>query len=88
MPTRGGSRGKLDLEDTEDKAFESLMLARRDSGELYEDVVEYPNGDQYQGQLKNGLMHGRGKFAWANGDMYQRVEERQNGGQGQEISDG
>ena len=71
MPTRGGSRGKLDLEDTEDKAFESLMLARRDSGELYEDVVEYPNGDQYQGQLKNGLMHGRGKFAWANGDMYQ-----------------
>ena len=72
MPNRDRSscRSKLTDEEDDEKIFESWMLARRNCGELYEDCIEFSNGDQYLGQLKNGLMHGRGKYLWANGDKY------------------
>ncbi len=69
MPSRERSSIRGKLVDEED-AFERHMLERRDSGEIYEDFIEFSNGDQYLGQLKNGIMHGRGKFLWANGDKY------------------
>jgi len=31
----------------------------------------YPNGDQYEGAFSNNQKHGRGRFAWAGGDVYE-----------------
>ena len=28
------------------------------------------SGDQYDGQWLNGKMHGRGKFTWSNGEVF------------------
>lgn len=32
---------------------------------------QYPNGDSYIGQFKNGQLHGQGVFYWADGDRYE-----------------
>jgi cell division protein FtsB len=33
--------------------------------------ITFPNGDQYQGQFKDGLLHGSGAYAYSNGDRYE-----------------
>lgn len=33
--------------------------------------VEFDNGDVYEGEMVNGLRHGKGKYTWANGDFYE-----------------
>ena len=66
---RTSSRGSRqdEIEDGREKVF---AMSATNSGELYVDVYKWPNGDMYQGQWCNELMHGRGAFTWANGDKY------------------
>ena len=33
--------------------------------------IEFDNGDVYEGEMVNGLRHGKGKYTWANGDVYE-----------------
>jgi len=33
--------------------------------------INYPNGNVYEGQMLNGLKHGKGKFIWVSGDVYE-----------------
>src|SRR5690606_13006668 len=33
--------------------------------------IIYSNGDIYEGEFKNNLIHGRGIFKWDNGDIYE-----------------
>ncbi|HOK49059.1 MAG TPA: hypothetical protein PLM18_02690, partial [Sedimentibacter sp.] len=33
--------------------------------------VVYPNGDVYEGEMKNGMMDGYGLYTYANGDIYE-----------------
>ena len=35
------------------------------------DRIEFDNGDVYEGEMVNGLRHGKGKYTWANGDFYE-----------------
>lgn len=35
------------------------------------DRIEFDNGDIYEGEMVNGLRHGKGKYTWANGDFYE-----------------
>ena len=35
------------------------------------DRIEFDNGDVYEGEMANGLRHGKGKYTWANGDFYE-----------------
>jgi len=32
--------------------------------------IEYPSGDKYEGEFKDGLYHGQGTFTYGNGDKY------------------
>lgn len=47
----------------------------------YEHIVEYENGDCYEGDFVNGLKEGLGTYTWANGDKYsgQWVNDYRNG---------
>jgi len=33
-------------------------------------VINYTNGDRYDGEVKDGNKHGKGVYTWANGDRY------------------
>ncbi len=34
-------------------------------------ALQFANGSSYKGELKDGLLHGRGHLVWANGDEYE-----------------
>ena len=34
-------------------------------------VVQYQNGNRYDGMFKDGKRHGQGKFTWKNGNVYE-----------------
>ena len=44
-------------------------------------LANYPNGDQYNGEYKDGTRQGHGKYVYANGDRYEGafVENRKHG---------
>lgn len=33
-------------------------------------LLNFANGDRYEGNVKNGQKHGRGSYTWSNGDQY------------------
>mgnify|MGYP001131685251 CR=1 FL=1 len=33
-------------------------------------ILSYADGDRYEGEWKNGKMHGKGVYVYANGDRY------------------
>lgn len=41
-----------------------------DSISVFGDVINWPNGDSYEGGLINGIMEGKGTYTWANGSKY------------------
>ena len=49
-----------------DNEFEEIVdtLAEAD------DIINWPNGDTYKGELVNGIMEGKGTYTWANGVKY------------------
>ena len=52
-------------------------------------VVQYQDGNRYDGMFKDGKRHGQGKFTWKNGNVYEG--EYKNGypnGRGKEIYNG
>jgi len=49
-------------------------------------VVEYPNGDKYDGEWKDGNKHGHGMFTWADGRKYDGMwKDNKSHGRGQEV---
>lgn len=48
--------------------YEVTMLQGRFDGDA---VIKFENGDNYKGQIKNGLREGKGYAALANGDQYE-----------------
>ena len=38
--------------------------------------INYPNGDHYEGEFKDGEFHGRGILHYANGAKYEAIWEK------------
>ena len=52
----------------EDKVDQKADL---DSSKSSRPKKYFPNGDFYEGELKDGIQHGQGKYIWANGNIYE-----------------
>jgi hypothetical protein len=48
-----------------------LALDRSSGAMSGEGVIEWKNGDRYDGAMTSGKKHGRGTFVWANGQRYE-----------------
>ena len=36
-------------------------------------ILYWKNGDRYEGQVKNGKMHGKGKYYYKDGKIYEGI---------------
>ena len=61
----------LDVEWTNGDVFKSFK-GNVQTGKIADGnvTIEYLNGDRYEGEIKNGLKHGKGKYYWAIGASY------------------
>ncbi|MDD2741824.1 MAG: caspase family protein [Rhodocyclaceae bacterium] len=48
-----------------------LSLDRSSGAMSGEGVIEWKNGDRYDGEMRGGNKHGKGIFTWANGQRYE-----------------
>jgi len=48
-----------------------LSLDRSTGAMSGEGVIEWKNGDRYDGEMRGGNKHGKGTFTWANGQRYE-----------------
>lgn len=54
------------IEDVEDYEYKVKMS---DIDET--EIITFPNGDVYEGQIENGLFHGQGILVWQDGSIYE-----------------
>ena len=59
------------LENKMNKQFAQLNINSFNNNQLNNQVINYPNGDRYVGQIINGLREGKGTFYWNDGDRYE-----------------
>lgn len=43
----------------------TILYTDISDGEVNDGEITYPNGDEYIGELKNGLRHGEGEYSWS-----------------------
>ena len=48
----------------------NLVSGIRKGGEIRKGVIEYPNGNRYEGEIMDDMAHGDGNMNYANGDWY------------------
>jgi len=56
--------------------YDSTLILVEKSSQIYgkaldgKGIVEYKNGNRYEGEFTNGMLHGNGTFYWTNGVTY------------------
>lgn len=58
-------------ETTAGSSLEAVIPPTSDGAQREISVVTFPNGDRYEGEFKDGLLHGWGVYYYANGDKYE-----------------
>ncbi len=67
---------KEELEQSNQSLQEQIAQLRKQLSERSKahkpgvNVIDYANGDHYEGDLQNGVIHGVGTYTWANGESY------------------
>ena len=59
------------LENRINKQFAQLNINSFNNNQLNNQVINYPDGSRYVGQIINGLREGKGILYWNNGDRYE-----------------
>ena len=54
-----------------DATLEKAFYGSAQSGNVGSITINYPNGDHYEGETKDGKRHGKGTMIYSNGDRYE-----------------
>ena len=69
-----------------DATLEKAFYGSAQSGNVGSMTINYPNGDHYEGETKDGKRHGKGTMIYSNGDRYEgEWKDDKKNGQGVET---
>lgn len=72
VPTTTPSTSAQKSAPTKEKApAKKNTVSKEPASKAKIERVEFDNGDVYEGEMLDGLRHGKGKYTWANGDFYE-----------------